>query len=250
MEREHARTRTTRPARGPARRRRDGLLVVVLVVVAIGIVASILVGRGGGDSQGSASVGVATSVPAPGPLGDLSRRVPADPLALGRPDAPVVMVMFSDFRCPFCAQFSRETEQQLVDRYVEPGLVRMEWRDYPIFGEQSVSAAQAGRAAAAQGRFWEFQHAVFADAPQRGHPDLSPSVLEDFAREAGVPDMARFRSDATAPPTVAAVQSDLNEASALGVPSTPAFVINGNPIMGAQPVERFEAQIGAALGQR
>lgn len=183
-------------------------------------------------------------------MGDLARRTPGDPLALGHPDAPVVMVMFSDFRCPFCAKFSRDTEQQLVDQYVNPGKLRIEWRDDPIFGPASVRAAQAGRAAAAQGRFWQFNRAVFAVAPERGHPDLPDARLQQFAQQAGVPDMAKFDADMDAPATAAAVQSDIDQAGTLGVPSTPAFVINGNPILGAQPIDQFRSAIDGALAGR
>ena len=228
------------------RRRRDLIVLAVLVVAAIGIATALFVGRGGGDGPPPPA---ATAAPGPGPLGDLARRVPGDPLALGRVDAPVVMVMFSDYRCPFCAKFSRDTEQALVSQYVDRGDLRIEWRDYPIFGPDSTLGAQAGRAAAAQGRFWEFNHAVFAVAPERGHPDLPEQRLEQFATQARVPDLARFRADMTAPAAVGAVQSDLNEASSLGVPSTPAFVVNGNPIMGAQPIGEFRAEIDRALGR-
>lgn len=188
---------------------------------------------------GSASVTSPTKAPRIGPLGNLSRRIKGDPLALGRVDAPVVMVSFEDFRCPFCAQFSRTTEPKLIEKYVKTGVLRIEWRDLPIFGPQSTQAAIAGRAAAAQGKFWEFVRAVYADAPSGGHPDLPRNALIDYARQAGVPDIARFTADMDDPALSAAVNKDLKEGSALGVPSTPAFVIDGYPIVGAQPLKQF-----------
>lgn len=239
-----------------AGRGRDLTVVVVLVVVAVALVGYLVVSAGGsGPDDGTAAGGTAPSgeqsasadAPAVGPLGDIARRVEGDPAAIGRTDAPVVMVAFSDYRCPFCAKFSRETEQQLVDEYVEDGRLRIEWRDFPIFGPESTLAAQAGRAAAMQGRFWEFNKAVFADSPERAHPDLPESKLVAYAEQVGVPDIARFRADMHSPETAQAVQRDLDEGTSLGVPSTPAFVVNGYPIMGAQPIDEFRAQIDQAL---
>lgn len=174
-----------------------------------------------------------------GPLGDLARRQADDPMAQGDLDAPVVMVMFADYRCPFCAQFSRTTEPQLVDKYVTSGILRIEWRDMPIFGDQSTAAAIAGRGAAAQGKFFEFTQAVYADAPQKGHADLTSQALVDYAKKAGIPDLDAFTAALDDPAAAKAVAADLKESSTIGVPSTPAFIINGYPLLGAQPLTEF-----------
>ena len=76
--------------------------------------------------------------------------------------------------------------------------------------------AKAGRAAAEQGRFWEFTHAVFGAAPERGHPDLTTDVLVGHAKEAGVPDLAKFRADFTGDGLLPAVQTDFQMAAASG----------------------------------
>lgn len=89
--------------------------------------------------------------------------------------------------------------------------------------------------------------AIFAEAPDRGHADLPDDRLVEYARQVGVADLERFRADMHAPENVDAVKADLIEASALGVPSTPAFVLNGAPILGAQPLEAFSAAIDAAM---
>lgn len=191
-----------------------------------------------GVAEGSATAGLA-----------VERRMPDDPLAQGDPNAPVVLVMFADYRCPFCAKFSRDTEPELVDRFVSDGTLRLEWRDLPIFGEQSMQAARAGRAAAAQGRFWEFNHAVFAESPERGHADLTEEALVGFAQKAGVPDIERFSAQMRSTEFDTVINADLAQGSEIGVPSTPAFVINGVPTLGAQPTEVFVAAITEAAGQ-
>ncbi|WP_031466553.1 DsbA family protein [Sciscionella sediminilitoris] len=237
----------------PLVRRREFVLIAVLVVVAVGL-ALYLVLRPGAPSEPAGadtvnSAAPSSTAPSQGPLAGLAHRTPGDPLAIGRPDAPVVLVEYSDYRCPFCAQFGRSTEPELVKRYVDKGKLRIEWRDFPIFGEQSEQAAMAGRAAAAQGRFWQFNKAVFEAAPQKGHPDLPKEKLLEFARTAGVPDLAKFEKDMTSREHKDEVQFDATEGNELGIPSTPAFVINGKPLLGAQPIEEFTKMIDAAGGK-
>lgn len=130
-----------------SRSRRDLWLLGALGLVAVVLLAWLVVDRTGGSENTAAD-----TVPEMGPVGDLSRRIDGDPLALGAVDAPVVMVAYSDYRCPFCAKFSRDTEPVLVEKYVDEGVLRIEWRDLPIFGEQSMSAARAGRAASPRPR--------------------------------------------------------------------------------------------------
>lgn len=180
----------------------------------------------------------------------VERRQAGDPLALGDADAPVALVVFSDFRCPFCAKFSRDTEPELVKRYVDGGQLRIEWRDFPIFGSQSMAAARAGRAAAEQGKFWEFSRAVYAAAPERSKADLTDENLIGFARQAGVPDIGRFTEGMRGDRFDAAINADLAQGTGIGVPSTPAFLIDDVPLLGAQPTEDFVRAIDGALAKR
>ncbi|MEU0278461.1 thioredoxin domain-containing protein [Streptomyces sp. NPDC006195] len=177
-------------------------------------------------------------------LAKLARRAPADPLAVGRADAPVVMVEYADFKCGYCGKFARDTEPGLVEKYVENGTLRIEWRNYPIFGEESEAAARAGWAAGQQGRFWEFHSAAYAEgAKEKG---FGAARLDALAREAGVKDLDRFRRDRAGDAAAAAVRKDQEEAYGLGATSTPSFLINGRPIAGAQPVEAFTQAIESA----
>lgn len=185
-----------------------------------------------------------------GPLGEQARRDADDPFALGPVDAPVVLVVFSDYRCPFCARHSTVTEPELVDRFVESGQVRLEWRDFPIFGEASLLAARAGRAAAEQGLFWEFNRAVFAGAPESGHHDLTPERLLMFARQVGVPDLARFEEDMNSGRFDPAIAADAMQGQALNMTGTPSFVIDGHPLVGAQPTSVFANVIQQALATK
>lgn len=203
--------------------------------------------RGAGDAAASERAGAEDAARAP-ELPDLSRRIESDPTALGAVDAPVVLVEFADYRCPFCGVFARDTLPSIVADYVDRGQLRIEWRDVPIFGEQSVNAAVAARAAGQQGRFWEYSAAIFA-YPGSDHQALPRERLLAIAAEAGVPELGTFEAALDDPALAAAVSADLAEAQALGVQSTPAFVIGRTPLMGAQPVEAFRAAIETELSR-
>lgn len=235
---------------------KDVILIVGLVVVAAAIVVYLAI-RPDNDAASAAvaesSASETHSTAAAGSDGThppVERRQAGDPLALGAADAPVALVMFSDFRCPFCAKFSRDTEPELVERYVDTGRLRIEWRDFPIFGPQSMSAARAGRAAAEQGKFWEFNRAVYAAAPERSKADLTEADLIGFAKAAGIPDLDSFTAGMRGNAFDAAIDADLAQGTAIGVPSTPAFLINDVPLLGAQPTDDFVRAIDAALAKR
>lgn len=240
------------PAPTAKSRRRDIILLGIAVIAAIALAAALLMRHTHQDNGSTPRSTVAVAPPptssttgpprpALGPLGEVARRQTGDPLALGSPDAPIVLVEFADLRCPFCAEFSRNTEPVLVQRYVSSGVLRIEWRDMPIFGPQSRDAARAARAAAAQGRFWPFVQTVYSTAPATGHPDLSAAKLHDIARQVGVPDLARFDTDAASTHFDAAIDADLAQGQSLGIPSTPPafFSMNGHPVLGAQPTDVF-----------
>lgn len=238
--------------------RKDVLFIGGLLVIAVALVLYLVMKPSGEDTptaQPSTPTITAPTGGAQAPAaGDQSalrveRRLDNDPLALGDPGAPVAMVMFADYRCPFCAKFSRDTEPELVARFIDSGVLRLERRDFPIFGEQSMLAARAGRAAAEQGKFWEFNKAVFAVAPERGHADLTEDALLGFADQAGVPDLDAFAAGMRGDAFDAAINTDLSEATSIGVPSTPAFILNGTPMLGAQPTADFVAAIEDANAQ-
>ncbi len=173
----------------------------------------------------------------------LSRRIEGDAMAMGAVDAPVVMIEYADFRCPFCGVFARDTMPDLVTEYVDAGLLRYEWRDLPVFGDESFDAAVAARAAGAQGRFWDYHAAVFAAAPERGHLSIDRARLLTFAEKAQVPDMAAFERDLDDPALLEAVNADAVQAGQIGATSTPIFIIGTTPVLGAQPLDAFRQVI-------
>jgi protein-disulfide isomerase len=173
---------------------------------------------------------------------ELERLEEGDPLALGAVDAPVVMIEWSDFQCPFCGRFARETKPELLDRYVDEGVLRIEWRDLPVLGEESLTAALAGRAAAEQGAFWALHDAIYAEDRGRNAGELDREPLLAMAADLGL-DVERFEADLDDPALAEAVQADLQLGQSLGITGTPTFLINGHLVVGAQPTEMFAGAI-------
>jgi protein-disulfide isomerase len=174
----------------------------------------------------------------------LGRRDPNDPLAFGALDAPVVLTEWADFRCPYCAVFSRETFPVVLAEYVDTGKVRFEFNDVAFFGDQSVDAAIAVRAAGEQGKFREYMTALFAAAPESGHADLPEQALVQFAEQVEVPDLKQFKADLGRADLRQAVLDSTALAQQSGISSVPFFVAGeqqaqAQALSGAQPLATF-----------
>lgn len=234
----------------PSRRTRRRTVAAVAVLAAAAVTAAFALTLDDSDARnGKAGTSVAVDespAPADESLLALARRDPSDGLAVGRADAPVVMIEYSDFQCPFCAQFARETEPELVRSYVDEGILRIEWRNFPIFGEESEQAALAAWAAGQQKKFWEFHDVAYGKPRTRNTGEFSAENVTAMAREAGIPDIERFRADMASDKARSAIQRDQEEGYHLGVTSTPAFLINGTPVLGAQPTATFEEAVETA----
>ncbi len=192
----------------------------------------------------------AQAVPTPDPeieriLLELPRRVDGDPLAKGNVDAKVVLTEWSDYRCPYCARWATQTYPEL-QQYVDDGTLRIEYRDLALFGEQSIATAVAGRAAAQQGRFWNYYETIFADFGTGEHPDHTTDQLVAYAGQAGVPDLEKFRADLADPALRQQVLDDSAQARQMGITGTPFFVINTHVINGAEPTGNFISAIERA----
>ena len=132
-------------------------------------------------------------------------------------------------------------EPKLYKEYVKDGTLRIEWRDFPYRGQESVNAAVAARAAQAQGRFWDY-HDLLYDSQFSGYSDENLMAL---ARKAGL-DTQRFESDYRSGRYRGVVQADFQKGLNLGVNGTPTFFINGKMLVGLQPVGVFEDAIEEA----
>jgi protein-disulfide isomerase len=176
----------------------------------------------------------------PPPVQRIQVNVDGAPL-VGASVAPVTIVEFSDFHCPFC-QRAEDTIAQILSRYGDR--VRLIWRDYPIdnLHPQARKAHEAARCASDQGKFWPYHKALFAGPPKQ--PDQLPAV----AQETGL-DMASFTACVASGKHQAAVQKDVEEGKRLEVTGTPTFFINGRVLTGAQPLEAFVRVIDDELAR-
>jgi len=137
-------------------------------------------------------------------------------------------------------------EPELVERYVENGTVRYEWRDFAYLGQESVNAALAAMAAHGQGRFWEYHDVLYENQGSVNSGAFSDETLVSFAEEVGL-DTEQFEAALTSGGYESVVQSDLREAQNAGIQGTPSFTINGQRIVGPQPLNAFEQLIEAEL---
>ena len=158
----------------------------------------------------------------------------------GAAGAPVTIVEFSDFECPFCKQASG-TVTKLMEKYA--GKIKLAYRDLPLesIHPQARRAAEAARCARDGGKFWEYHDVLFAQSPR-----LSPDDLKRYAVQVGL-DAGKFDACVAGGTTSAAVQKDIDEGTALGITGTPVFFINGRAVRGAQPLDAFSRVIDDEL---
>lgn len=182
----------------------------------------------------------------------VDRRDANDYRALGDVDAPVVLHEWTDFRCPYCGAFSRDTLPVLIEEYVETGKVRLEIHDAALVGgDSSVLIASAARAAGEQGRYFEFFSAVYEASEKSGdsHAEFDVPALVALAQTAGVADAAAFQEAVESGKFEAAVREETAEAQGIGVTGVPFFATSdcGQVLSGAQPVDGFREKLDAAI---
>jgi len=163
----------------------------------------------------------------------------------GRPEkgggakAPVTIVMFSDYECPFCKR-GETVVDQIMKTYGDK--VRVVFRDYPLpMHPNARPAAEAASCANAQGKFWEYHAKLFANQTALGE-----AKLKEYAQALGL-DAAKFEQCLKDKPFRAAIDKDLADGAKAGVNGTPAFFVNGRALSGAQPLEAFKEIIDDEL---
>lgn len=227
-----------------AKLRRAHIFNVIAAVVSLVLVVVVVAQQqSSGSADTSASASTATTV-----LADQYARADADdPRAIGSIDAPVTIIEWTDLRCPYCASYTNETLPTIISDYVNTGKVRIEFHDVAMFGDQSVAAAVAARAAGEQGMYAEYVEALFAAAPETGHPDLPREKLVGFAEQIGVPDMATFTAALDRTDLTDAVNSETSESQGYGITGVPFFIVGDTTLSGAQSVTTFTNTIDAQL---
>ena len=174
---------------------------------------------------------------------------------LGAKNAPVVLIEFADFQCPFCAMFANGPMGQIVHSYVDSGRLKIVYVDYPLsFHPNSMQAAYAAHCAGNQGKFWPMHNSLFAD---QGH--LTPADLDLRVKKIGLDSTEYSKCMADAATLSTEIKKSTQLANTIGVQATPTFllgvesaaapdeVVVKQTIMGAYPYSRYESAIDSLL---
>ncbi len=169
-------------------------------------------------------------------------QVAAEGPARGPKDAPITIVEFSDFECPYCGA-AHDTVEQVMSTYA--GKVRLVYRQFPLsFHPHAAKAAEASLCAADQGKFWEYHDVLF-----KNQKKLEPTDLKAHATEVGI-DSQKFGQCLDSGDKKKAVDADQQAGLQAGVGGTPAFFINGIFLNGAQPIDEFKKVIDGELASK
>ncbi len=176
-----------------------------------------------------------------------------DPM-MGNRNAPLTLIEFSDYHCPFCRRFFTQTFPKIKSNYIDTGKVRYVFRDYPLdaIHPHARKAAEAAQCAQEQGKYWEMHDAMFA-SKNRGAPDLNRlgrSLGLDIVRLDRCVDSGKYANE---------IEKDYQDGTLAGVTGTPGFflgltrkgaTIQGTLISGAQPFARFTKLFDALLASQ
>lgn len=162
----------------------------------------------------------------------------------GDKNAPVTIIEFSDFQCPYCGRFYSQTLSQIEEKYIKTGKAKFVYRDFPLsFHQFAQKAAEAAECADEQGRFWEYHDKIFQNQQSLSIENLRKWALDlslDGGKFGSCLDSGRYEEE---------IKKDFQDGSAAGVTGTPAFFINGILVEGAHPFESFKAVIEAELAK-
>ncbi len=171
-------------------------------------------------------------------------QVSADDPVKGSKDAPVTIVEFSDFQCPYCGSFYTQTLPSIEKNYIETGKARLVFMNFPLgFHQYAQKAAEASECAQEQGKFWEYHDKLFENQAA-----LDIASLKQYAKGLSL-DQAKFDKCLDSGATAGKVSRDSSSGQSYGVTGTPSFFINGIALVGAQPFGNFQKIIEQELSK-
>ena len=182
---------------------------------------------------------------AAGPVGDSDKIPVGTSVVLGKADAPITIIEFSDFQCPYCSR-GGSTVKELQKKY--PNDVRLVFKHFPLaFHKEAKGASTAALAAGEQGKFWEMHDLLFKNQKAMKGADMKEQG-SGYAKQLGM-DVAKFNKDFDNPKWAEVIAADMKLGSSIGVRGTPHFFINGERLSGAQPLQKFEDVVKKQLGE-
>lgn len=227
--------------------RKDYFLPASILIAAVLISGSVLyaVGRGGAPRSGEGVPGGAGDQVA----GTADVALSSRDVILGDPNAPVTLIEYGDYQCPFCGKFFSEVEGPLREEYIKTGKVKMAFRNFQFLGPESSAAAEAAECAKDQRQFWAYHDALYqkeVEDGQENNGNLEKTLFIKLARDLKL-DVNAFTSCFDERKYTELVNQDREAAQAVGVNSTPTTFINGAMIRGALPYEQFKSAIETNL---
>lgn len=234
---------------------KDRFLAISIIVAAIIIGGSVVFATMRGGSPNPAATGPIQNAPAP------TAQAPLPPIGgrdviLGNPNAPVTLIEYGDYQCPFCGRVFTQVEPQLRTDYINTGKVKMVFRNFQFLGQESVAAGEAAECAEDQNKFWDYHDALYAakikDVSNGGSENdgfFSRAKFLKLAQQVGL-NVPLFTACIDSNKYADQIQKDRDAANAIGVNSTPTSYVNGQEILGAQPYSAFQTVIEAALQKK
>ncbi|MCX6755410.1 MAG: thioredoxin domain-containing protein [Candidatus Nomurabacteria bacterium] len=229
---------------------------VAIIITGVLISASILIGfywlTGGSNSDNSDKVAKvedtgknnAKKTDTPTPVSNTDR-------ILGNINAPISVILYTDFQCPFCGKFFSETEQGLNDSYIKNGKISLISRDFAFLGAESVKSAEAARCAGDQNKFWEYHDYLFTHQQGENKGAFADKNLKSFAKGLGL-DTTIFNTCLDSGKYSKAIVDSTEEGGKAGVNGTPkGFIIKDGKVLdtidGAEPLLMVTGKIDKAL---
>jgi protein-disulfide isomerase len=210
-------------------------------------------------SQTIAGPGARVAAPAPTAAAPQPSVIPVaeaadadDDAFLGKENAPVTLIEFTDYQCPFCKRHVDQSYQQIIDNYVKTGKIKYVVRDFPLsIHPNAPKASEATECAEDGGKFWEMHDLLFEKQNEWSRAPDAPTVFKGYASDLGL-SSGTFGDCLDSGKYTAEVQKDFADGSAAGITGTPGFILldkngKGQKISGAQPYSSFAALIDAAL---
>ena len=225
----------------PNPNKRRNVMIAALVAVAV-VVAAILIVVSSGDNKDQSAAPASNA-----PLRGLSETkamlegIPQEGNALGEQNAPITMIEYADYQCPFCRDYALETMPVLINDYVRSGKLRMEFETLTFVGPDSETAARAGAAAGQQNLEWNFSHLFYFNQGEERSGYVTDAFIDKLYEGAGV-DAAKANAYRKTPAAAVSIAQASENAQKYGVASTPSFVIG--PTGG--PYTKLEVEISNA----
>ena len=234
----------------------NNFLPISILIAAVLISGSVLYASGKGATKPVAQIPQPTAgndqqAVAPANLAEALNIDDRD-VILGDANAPVTLIEYGDYQCPFCGRMFTQVEQQLREEYINAGKVKMVFRNFQFLGSESTNAGAAAECAKDQGKFWPFHDALYTaeiEDGQENNGNLDQALFASLAEKAGL-DVGALVICYENSKYVAQVEKARTDAAAIGVNSTPTSYINGQMVKGAQPYSAFKSVIDLELQKK